>query len=357
MELPRMLAEFEQLAEAVMEPGPHGFVAGGAGDETTLAENVAAWGDWRIRPRVLVDVAARDTRTTVLGRELPHPVLVAPTAFQRLAHPDGEIATARAARAAGSVMCLSTFSTVSAAELAAHVPDVRRWFQLYVFRDRGMTAALVDAAVASGFEALVLTVDLPVLGLRERDLRSGFVLEESAAIPSLEGADVARKLTLEELTEVIDPSLTWVDLERFASQSGLPVLAKGVLIPEDAERAVDHGAAGVVVSNHGGRQLDGVLATAEALPGVVERVGDRVDVLVDGGIRRGGDVLKALALGARAVLVGRPVLWGLAVAGEAGARQVLDLLVAGFDNALALAGVPRAADLDRSFVQPARGRR
>jgi len=349
-----MLAEFERLAEARMAPGPHGFFAGGAGDEATLAENVTAWRGWRIRPRVLVDVATRDTGTTVLGQRLPHPVLVAPTAFHRLATPDGEVATARAALAAGSVMCLSTFSTVGAAELAAQVPEVRRWFQLYVFRDRGITAALVDAAVASGYEALVLTVDLPVLGLRERDLRSGFVLEEAAAIPSLAGSGVPRRMTLAELTEVVDPSLTWADLERFAGQSGLPVLAKGVLVPEDAERAVDHGAAGVVVSNHGGRQLDGVLATAEALPAVVDRVGGRADVLVDGGIRRGGDVLKALALGARAVLVGRPVLWGLAVGGEAGARQVLDLLVAEFDNALALAGAPRAADLDRSFVQPAR---
>jgi 4-hydroxymandelate oxidase len=251
------------------------------------------------------------------------------------------------------VMCLSTFSTVGPAELAEAVPDGPRWFQLYVFRDRGTTTALVEAAAAAGYEALVVTVDLPVLGRRERDLHSGFVVEEPTAVPSLAAHGVTGRLTLPEMTALLDPSLTWADLGWLAGLSGLPVLVKGVLTAEDAALAVAHGAAGVIVSNHGGRQLDGVPATADVLPEIAERVGDRVDVLVDGGIRRGADVFKALALGAKAVMVGRPVLWGLAAAGEAGAHRVLELLLAELDNALALAGAPRAAALDMSWLRPA----
>jgi 4-hydroxymandelate oxidase len=233
-------------------------------------------------------------------------------------------------------------------------PDGPRWFQLYVFRDRGTTTALVEAAAAAGYEALVVTVDLPVLGRRERDLHSGFVVEEPTAVPSLAAHGVTGRLTLPEMTALLDPSLTWTDLGWLAGLSGLPVLVKGVLTAEDAALAVAHGAAGVIVSNHGGRQLDGVPATADVLPEIAERVGDRVDVLVDGGIRRGADVFKALALGAKAVMVGRPVLWGLAAAGEAGVHRVLELLLAEFDNALALAGAPRAAALDMSWLRPGR---
>jgi isopentenyl diphosphate isomerase/L-lactate dehydrogenase-like FMN-dependent dehydrogenase len=351
MELPATIAEFERLAAEVLPPGPYGFFAGGAGDEVTLADNLAAWRRWQIRPRVLVDVSSCDRGTVLLGRPRPHPVLVAPTAFHRLAHPDGELATGRAARDTGTVMCLSTFSTVGAAELAAAVPDGTRWFQLYVFRDRGVTKAMVEAAVTSGYEALVVTVDLPVLGRRERDLRSGFAIQEPTAIPGLSAGGVRGPLTLAQTITLVDPSLTWKDLAWLAQISGLPVLVKGVLTAEDAALAAAHGAAGVIVSNHGGRQLDGVPASADALPEVVERIGDQLDVLVDGGVRRGTDVLKALALGARAVLVGRPVLWGLAVAGEAGARQVLELLLAELDNALALAGAPRASQLDRAWLR------
>jgi isopentenyl diphosphate isomerase/L-lactate dehydrogenase-like FMN-dependent dehydrogenase len=353
MELPVSVAELERLAAEALPPGPYGFFAGGAGDEVTLADNLAAWGRWQIRPRVLVDVSRRDPGTVLLGRARPHPLLVAPTAFHRMAHRDGELATGRAARDAGAVMCLSTFSTVGAAELAEAVPDGTRWFQLYVFRDRGVTAAMVDAAEAAGFEALVLTVDLPVLGRRERDLRSGFVIQEPTAVPGLSAGGVRRPLPLTEIGSLIDPTLTWADLAWLVERSSLPVLVKGVLTAEDAALAVAHGAAGVVVSNHGGRQLDGVPASADALPEVVDRVGGQVDVLVDGGVRRGTDVLKALALGAQAVLVGRPVLWGLAAAGEAGARHVLELLLAEFDVALALAGAPRAADLDRGWLRRA----
>ena len=353
MELPPTIADFEAQAAGVMDPGPHGYYAGGAGDEITLADNLAAWRRLAIRPRVMVDVSERDLRTTVLGRERPHPVIVAPSAFHKLATPEGEAATARAAGAVGATYTLSSLATTGVTALAQAVPDTTRWFQLYVFRDRGVTREIVAAAVEHGYEALVLTVDMPVLGTRERDLRTGFVVGHATAIPMVNAAGGEGVLSLGEVVDLIDPSLTWSDVEAFAAQSGLPVIVKGVLRPEDARRAAEHGAAGVVVSNHGGRQLDTVLSGADALPPVVDEVGDEIDVLVDGGVRRGTDVLKALALGARAVLVGRPVLWGLAVGDEAGARRVLELLVSEFDTALALAGVPRAADLDPSALAPA----
>src|SRR6266536_3411879 len=285
MELPATIAEFERLAAEILPPGPYGFFAGGAGDEVTLADNLAAWRRWQIRPRVLVDVASRDPGTVLLGRPRPHPVLVAPTAFHRLAHPDGELATGRAARDTGTVMCLSTFSTVGAAELAEAVPGGTRWFQLYVFRDRGVTKAMVEAAAAAGYEALVVTVDLPVLGRRERDLRSGFVIQEPTAVPGLSAGGVSGPLSLAQTATQLGPSLTWKDLAWLAESSGLPVLVKGVLTAEDAALAAAHGAAGVIVSNHGGRQIDGVPASADALPEVAERVGDQVDVLVGGGGR------------------------------------------------------------------------
>jgi len=353
LELPPTISDFERRAAELLGPGPHGYFAGGAGDEITLRDNVAAWQRLALRPRVMVDCAVRDPSTTVLGRPHSHPVIVAPTAFHALATPEGEAAAARAAAATGTTFCLSTLSTTGVAELAARAPEATRWFQLYVFKDRGVTREVVAAAVEHGYEALVLTVDLPVFGTRERDMRSGFVLDESMAIPNIAAAGALGTLGLRDVEQLFDPSLTWEDVGIFAAESGLPVLVKGVLTPEDARRALDSGAAGVVVSNHGGRQLDTVLAGADALPAVVDEVGDELDVLVDGGIRRGTDVVKALALGARAVLVGRPVLWGLAVAGEEGARRVLELLLADIDIALALVGAPRAAQLDRSWVQRA----
>jgi 4-hydroxymandelate oxidase len=300
----------------------------------------------------MVDCARRDPSTTELGRRRSHPLIVAPTAFHTLATPAGEAATARGAAATETTFCLSSLSTTGAAELAARAPAASRWFQLYVFKDRSITREVVAAAVEHGYEALVLTVDLPVFGTRERDVRSGFALDESNVGPNLAAAGARGTLSLQEVGALLDPSLTWEDVGRFAAESGLPVLVKGVLTPEDARRAADSGAAGIVVSNHGGRQLDTVLSGADALAAVVDEVGAQLDVLVDGGIRRGTDVVKALALGARAVMVGRPVLWGLAVAGEEGVRRVLELLLAELDTALALAGAPQAARLDRSWVQP-----
>ena len=278
-------------------------------------------------------------------------MIVAPTAVHRLAHPEGEEASARGAADARAIFCLSSLATASPPEVAAAAPDGARWFQLYVFRDRGLSRELIAQATDHGYEAVVITVDLPVLGIRERDVRAQYVIPEDIAALSPAAKDRGRPLSMLQIGELIDPSLTWADLEEFASQCDLPVLVKGVLTPEDARLAVEHGVAGVVVSNHGGRQLDTVPAGADALPGIAEAVGDRVDVLVDGGIRRGTDVLKALALGARAVMVGRPVIWGLAVDGETGVRSVLELILAEFDVALALAGVPQASALDSTRVE------
>jgi 4-hydroxymandelate oxidase len=353
LELPPTISDFERHAAEVLPAGAHGYYAGGAGGEITLRDNVAAWQRLALRPRVMVNCAERDPSTTVLGRRRSHPLIVAPTAFHTLATPAGETATARGAAATDTPFCLSTLSSTGVAELATQVPRANRWFQLYVFKDRAITREMVAAAVEHGYEALVLTVDVPVFGTRERDMRSGFVLEEAAAIPNVGAAGARGKVSLQELGALFDQSLTWDDVGRLTADSGLPVLVKGILTPEDARRAADSGAAGIVVSNHGGRQLDTVLSGADALPAVVDETGDDLDVLVDGGLRRGTDVVKALALGARAVMIGRPVLWGLAVGGEQGVRRVLELLLAEIDAALALAGAPRAAELDRSWVQRA----
>lgn len=348
--------DYERLAEERLEPGVFGYYAGGAGDEWTLAENLAAFRRWVLRPRVLVDVGAVTTATTVLGTEVSMPILVAPTAFHRLAHPDAEHATARAAAAAGTIMCLSTLATAGAAEVAEAAPGGARWYQLYWHPDRGLTRAIVEEAAAAGFSAIVLTVDLPVLGNRERDLRTGFSLSDDLVPAFTRTASSTPEGGSEVLGWVVDPRLTWKDLEWLRSLSDLPLLVKGVLTAEDAALAVEHGCEGIVVSNHGGRQLDGVPASLDALPEVVQAVGGRCEVLVDGGVRRGTDVAKALALGARAVLVGRPVLWGLAHNGQAGVERVLSLLRAETELALALLGCTSPADVTRAHVGPAGSR-
>jgi isopentenyl diphosphate isomerase/L-lactate dehydrogenase-like FMN-dependent dehydrogenase len=350
-EQPINVADYERLAAESLEPGAHGYFAGGAGDERTLRENVEAFGRWRLRPRVLVDVGAVSTATTVMGTEASMPVLVAPVAVQRLAHPEGECGMARAAAAAGTIMCLSTIATARPSEVAEAAPEGKRWFQLYCFRDRAVTQALIDEAEAAGFGAIVLTVDAPHGGRRERDLRTGFQVPPEVTVPSVVAAVGSRKpMTIRDVFDLVDPTLTWADLERLASSCGLPVLVKGILTAEDARLAVEHGADGVVVSNHGGRQLDGVASSIEALGEVVEAVDGRVEVLMDGGVRRGTDVLIALALGARAVLVGRPALWGLAVGGEDGARRVLEILREELGLALALCGCASVADVTADHV-------
>jgi isopentenyl diphosphate isomerase/L-lactate dehydrogenase-like FMN-dependent dehydrogenase len=339
--------DYERLAAERLEPGAHGYYAGGAGDELTLRDNVEAYRRWHLRPRMLIDVDTCTTSTTVLGQEISMPLLVAPVAFQRVAHPDGEVGMARAAKAAGTIMCLSTLATSTPAEVA-EVGGLR-WFQLYVFRDDGVTRELIAQARDGGFGALVLTIDAPVRGNRERDARTAFAIPDDVTIAALGRGGLAPR----DVFEAISASQTWHDLERICDESGLPLVVKGVLTAEDARLACEHGASGIVVSNHGGRQLDGVSATIDALEEVVEATDGRVEVLVDGGIRRGTDVVKALALGARAVLVGRAPLWGLTVDGEAGARRVLELLQAEILGALQLVGCTSPADVSRDRVAPA----
>ena len=336
------IADYERAAAERMSDDARSYIGGGAGNEITLRDNEAAWRRLALRPRALGAPDGADTSVELLGVPRPHPILVAPTAFARLTHPDGEIGIARAAAATATIMCLATLASVSPAAVAAQVPGAARWFQLYVFSDRGASRELVAAAAAEGYEAVIVTVDRPVLGVRERELRAA--VRESEALGNERPTDTSA---------VIDPQLRWSDIAQMASESPLPLLVKGVLTAEDARLAAEHGAAGVIVSNHGGRQLDTVLAGADALPEVVDAVGDRLDVLVDGGIRRGTDVVKALALGARAVLIGRPPLWGLAVDGATGVQRVLQTLIAELENALTLVGAPRATDLDRSFLTAA----
>jgi len=340
--------DYEAESARRLEAGAHGYYAGGAGDERTLRDNVEAYTRWQLRPRVLVDVAGCTTATTVLGQELSMPLAIAPVAFQRVAHPDGEVGMARAAKAAGTAICLSTLATSTPAEVAA--TGALRWFQLYVFRDEGVTRELVAQARDNGYTALVLTVDTPILGRRERDFRTGFTIPADVKVSSLGSGGV----TPLEAFSLMSQSVTWRDVERFAEQAQLPVLVKGVLTAEDARLACEHGAAGIVVSNHGGRQLDGVAATIDALPEVVDAVDGRVEVLVDGGVRRGADVVKALALGAQAVLAGRAPLWGLVVDGEQGAHRVLELLQAEILLALKLVGCASPADVTRGHINKPR---
>lgn len=345
------LHDLERLARQRLPAMVGDYVAGGAADEHTLGENQAAWRRLSLHYRVLTGAAPRSLATTVLGHEVALPVLIAPTAFHRLVHPDGELATARAAGAAGTIMVLSTLSTCAVEDVVAAAPGPV-WFQLYVYRDRAATESLVRRAEAAGCRALVLTVDAPVLGRRESDVKNQFHLPPGIDAVNLLGAGYER---VGEVTgasglasyasELIDPAISWGDLDWLCATTRLPVLVKGVVRADDAGRAVEHGAAGVIVSNHGGRQLDGAPATAEVLARVVDAVAGRAEVLVDGGVRRGTDVVKALALGARAVLLGRPVVWGLALGGQAGVEHALELLRREFDEALALCGCRQPADV------------
>jgi len=316
-----------------------------------MQENRAAFERWVLRPRMLVDVSEVTTATSVLGTDVSMPLLVAPTAFQRMAHPDGELAMARGAAAAGTVMCLSTLATATIEDVAEASADGARWFQLYWSSDRGVVQDLLDRAAANGFTALVLTVDLPELGRRERDLRTGFEIPEEIPVPIfLALAESVGAISPADINWAVDRSLTWRDLEWLRSASSLPLLVKGILTAEDALLAVDSGAQGVVVSNHGGRQLDGVAAALDALAEVVEAVGDRAVVLMDSGIRRGADVVKALALGAEAVLAGRAPLWGLATGGAEGVQAVLELLREEIALALALSGCASPDNVSRAHV-------
>jgi len=355
---PLNVFDFEALARARMEPTAFDYYAGAAWDERTLAGNRQAFDRITFRPRVLVDVSRVDVSTSVLGTPISLPVMLAPTAFNCLAHPDGEVAAARAAGASGTVMVVSTMASTSIEDVAAAATGPL-WFQVYVYRDRAVTKDLVQRAEASGYTALVLTVDAPRLGRRERDARNQFRLPPHVTIRNLETSgriDRASWPAESSFFEYVhgnwDPSVSWDVIGWLRSLTKLPVLLKGVLAAEDAGQAVDAGVEGIIVSNHGGRQLDGAVATLDALPEIVERVADRIAVLLDGGVRRGTDVLKAIALGARAVLIGRPYLWGLAANGESGVRSVLAMLKDELELAMALAGVPSLADVTRPLVWP-----
>jgi isopentenyl diphosphate isomerase/L-lactate dehydrogenase-like FMN-dependent dehydrogenase len=348
------VADAEREGLEKLEQGPRDYFAGGAGDEVTLRENVEAWGHWRLRPRMLNDVREVSTGAEVLGKPVSMPVLVAPVAYQRMAHPEGEAGMAAGAAGAGTAMCLSTLSTTRPAEVAAAAPGGRHWFQLYAFKDAGVTRALMEEAIAAGFEAVVVTADAPPGGNRERDRRNGFTLPRELGTPSLTAAVGGDKsLSIEDTFALMNHALTWADVADLASECSVPVLVKGVLTAEDAELALEHGAAGVVVSNHGGRQLDRSLATADALPEVAEALDGRGTLLVDGGIRRGIDVATALALGADAVMVGRPALWGLAAGGREGVARVLGLLREELELTLALCGCTAPSQLTRAHVRRA----
>lgn len=356
MTAPIHLADYEAAAAELLPQMVYDYYAGGAHDEITLQENRAAFDRIQLRYRVLRDVSSRSLTTEVLGEEVSMPVLIAPTAFHQLATEEGEVATARAATRSGTIMTLSTLSTRAIEDVGA-AADGRLWFQLYVYRDREATRELVARAEAAGAKALVLTVDAQIWGVRERDVRNRFQLPEGLQMvnlvsrgkgdfPDVDGSGLAAYVA-----RTFDPSLSWKDLEWLCANTRLPVLIKGVVRGDDAAQALEHGVAGVVVSNHGGRQLDTSPAPISVLEEVVQAMGGRGTVLVDGGVRRGTDVVKALALGAHAVLIGRPVLWGLATGGEEKITHMLQHLHAELDLAMALCGAASVAELTRDLVR------
>ena len=345
--------DFEAIARGRMEQAHYDYYAGGAEDEVTLAANRDAFAEVFLRPRVLVDVSHTETKTTVLGTPVSIPVLVAPTAFHRLAHAEGELATARGAGTAGTLMVVSTIATFPLEEIAAAATGPL-WFQLYVYKDRSLARNLIRRAEKAGYRALCLTVDTPHLGCRERDLRNEFTLPEGMGLRNFEdiGVDAASlgDSFHSYVHRQLDCSLTWEAVEWLRSETRLPLLLKGIIRPEDARMAVERGVDGIVVSNHGGRQLDGTEPTLRALPRVAEAVAGRAEVYMDGGVRRGTDVIKAVALGARAVLVGRPCLWGLAAAGDQGVARVLEMLRQELALGMALCGCPDVSAIDRSLI-------
>ena len=335
---PITVADYEPLARARTDPAAWDYQAGGAGDELSLADNRSAWDRIRLRPHGLVDVTTRDLSVTALGLTLAHPIVVAPTAAHDLSHPEAEAATARGAAAAGALFTLSTISALPMEEVAAAAPDGPRWFQLYAPADRGACRDLVERAAASGYSAVAVTVDLPLPGNRERDLRSGFEIDLGVHLPAEQPVDPDTGI-------VVLPTFDWADLDWLRGVCPVPLLVKGVLRADEALRAIEAGCDGVWVSNHGGRQLDTAIAGADALPEIAEAVGDRALLVVDGGVRRGIDVLKGLALGADLVAIGRPALWGLAVDGAGGVQRVIEILRDELSLAMALSGCRSIGDI------------
>ena len=349
--------DYARAAQGKLSEDVSDYYEGGALDEITLRENTAGWERLKLYYRVLAGVGPREMSTTVLGQSISMPMCVAPTAFHKLACEAGEVATARAAKGAGTLFILSSLSTTAMEQVFPEAASPK-WFQLYVYKDREITRALVQRAEAAGAEAIVLTVDAPGLGTRERDMRNRFTLPAGLSVanlaplgrgdmPNVQGSGLAAYVR-----DNFKSNLGFEDLDWLCGCTRLPVVVKGVCRGDDARRSAEHGAKGIVVSNHGGRQLDTAPATCEVLPHVVEAVGDRCEVYVDGGIRRGSDVLKAIALGARAVLVGRPILWGLSVNGEQGAAHVLEILRRELDEAMLLCGCTRLQDIGEWLLQP-----
>jgi isopentenyl diphosphate isomerase/L-lactate dehydrogenase-like FMN-dependent dehydrogenase len=328
--------DYERIAREKLPTDVYDYYAGGAGAEWTLRENRTAFDRWVVRPRVLLGVADRDTSTEVLGVPVSFPVLIAPWAFQGLADPEGEVATARAAATEGTIMVLSSTSWHRIDDVA-RATDGPKWFQLYVHTDRGFSRDALRRAYEAGFSAVMFTADVPFLGKRERDWRNELALPVEGRGQELD----------------FDPGISWDDLKWIREVAPVPILVKGILTAEDARLAVDYGAAGIVVSNHGGRQLDGSPAALDALVEVMDAVGGQLEVLMDGGVRRGTDVLKAMALGAAAVMVGRPAVWGLAAGGERGVAGVLKILRQEFDLAMALSGCRSVGDIGPGLVRPA----
>jgi 4-hydroxymandelate oxidase len=355
---PLNLHEYEAAARAILPPMIFDYIAGGSGDEVTLAANREAFSRWRLLPRVLRGLSDVSLTTTVLGQPVSQPVLIAPSGMHRLSHDEGELATARAAKRAGTIYIMSTAATVAMEEVAPEAGPW--WFQLYTYSDRGVTRDLVERAAAAGASALVVTVDVPVLGRREADERNRFTLPSGLTWANLRTPQHQRFAVKDEGSGLTDYTgaawhiaLSWADIEWIGSLTPLALVLKGVLHPDDAKRAFEIGARGVIVSNHGGRQLDSAVASLDALPAVVEAAAGRGEVLVDGGVRRGTDVLKALALGARAVLLGRPIHWGLAVGGEAGVYDLLELMRSELTRDLMLCGLARLDEVTRSLLVPA----
>jgi isopentenyl diphosphate isomerase/L-lactate dehydrogenase-like FMN-dependent dehydrogenase len=351
------VCDYEAAARELADPAAWEYLARGSGGGVTVAQNLAAWSRWVLLPHVLHDVSTVDLSTTVLGTRVATPILVAPTAMHRFFAVDGELATARAAAEVGIVYVVSMAATHSVEDVAVTAPDGARWTQMYMLRDRGRTRALAERASAAGYGAIVASVDGAAVGRGIASASAGrLVPPDWMRYPNLASDDDADSSDIMQLVTDFDPSITFDDLSSFGEWSGLPVVVKGVLRGDDAARAVDAGASAIAVSNHGGRVLDGIAATADVLPDVVDAVTGRAEVYVDGGVRRGIDVVKALALGARAVMVGRPVLWGLCVDGAAGAAAVLELLGREFEAALAFCGAASVDELTRDLVVRARER-
>jgi lactate 2-monooxygenase len=361
--VPVSYEELETKAKQVLDAKPYDYVAASAGAEVTARNNNKAFEKYQIIPRMLCDTSSRDLSTELFGKKLAYPLLCAPIGVQSIVHPEGELASARAAAAMSVPFISSTASTYSLEKIATEMGESERWFQLYWSSDREIASSMVKRAEAAGYSAIVITLDTPMMAWREKDIEHGYLpfLEAKGIGNYLEDPVFCSRLEKspkEDMKSAImlwsrvfgNPALTWKDLSYIRMQTSLPILLKGILHPEDAKLALEHGVDGIIVSNHGGRQVDGAITTIDALPGIVEVVKDEIPVLMDSGIRRGSDIIKALALGAKAVLIGRPYMYGLALAGEDGVKQVLRNIIADFDLTFALCGKRSVNELNTGLL-------